>query len=166
MKKHPKHITNENTIVKFLNGIFSESDREDFDSWINEDPEDRKTYEEVKKIWDHSENIMDFQSIDVNEDWSKVKKRVNFIGRKSIGAVSLKGSFIRFWRVAAVFIFLLGIGFLVKQYVFTSPDMVFVRTGEIKNDILLPDGSHVFLNKYSELKYPEKFESNIDKYLS
>jgi transmembrane sensor len=157
MKINEEHITGESTIVKFLNGDLSETGKEDFNRWLDEDPENRKTFEEVKKIWDHSENIKDFQVIDANNDWLKIKNRINFRPGRSTGTTSLKISMIWFRRIAAVLILLLGIGFLAKQFLFTSPNIIAVSTGDFKDDILLPDGSRVFLNKYSQLTYPEKF---------
>ena len=160
MNKNSKNITNEARIVRFLGGDFTEREKEDLEIWMNEDPENRKSFEETKKIWDHSVNIKDFQSNDTNEDWLKVKKRINFERSRYIVPASVKENLIRFMRVAAVFVFLLGIGFLAKQYIFRSPDMIFISTGDFKDEILLPDGSRVVLNKYSGLKYPEKFQGN------
>ena len=111
MKKNSEHITNEDRIVRFLIGDFTEREKEDLEIWMNEDPGNRKTVEELKKIWDHSENIKSFQSDDTNEDWLKIKKRINFENRRSSAPVFLKENMIRFLRVAAVFIILLGIGF-------------------------------------------------------
>ena len=160
MKKNSKHITIEGMIARFLNGDFTEREKEDLEIWMNEDPENRKTVEELRKIWDHSENIKSFQSDDADEDWLKIKKRINFGSRRHIAPAFLKENVIRFLRVAAVLIILMGIGFLAKQFIFRTPDMITVSTGDFKNEIMLPDGSSVFLNKYSELKYPEKFQRN------
>lgn len=158
MKKNSKHITIEVIIARFLSGDLTEREKGDLEIWMNEDPENRKTVEELRKIWDHSENMKSFQSDDTNEDWLKIKKLINFESRRYIAPAFLKENVIRFLKVAAVFIILLGIGFLAKQFIFGSPDMILVRTGDFKNEIILPDGSSVFLNKYSELKYPEKFQ--------
>jgi transmembrane sensor len=160
MKKSVKYIAGEKTIIRFLTGDLSESERSDFDNWIIEDPENRILFEDVKKIWDNSRNIEDFQSIKVNEDWLKVRKRMNFKENKSSALISFKESLHWAWRVAAVIILILGIGFITKQVVFTPPEMILMSTGDFKNEIMLPDGSKVLLNKYSELKYPEKFKRN------
>jgi len=160
MNKNSKHIANEARIVRFLGGDFTEREKEDLEIWMNEDPENRKSFEEMKKIWDHSVNIKDFQSNDTNDDWLKVKKRINFERSRYIGPASVKENLIRSMRAAAVFILLLGIGFLAKQYIFRPPDMILISTRDFKDEILLPDGSRVVLNKYSELKYPKKFQGN------
>ena len=160
MKENSKHTTNEGMIARYLSGDFTEGEKENLEIWMTEDPENRNTVEELRKIWDHSENIQSFQSDDTNEDWLKIKQRINFESRRFIALVFLKGNMIHLLRVAAVFIILLGIGFLARQLIFRPPDMILVSTGDFKNEIILPDGSSVFLNKYSELKYPEKFQRN------
>ena len=160
MKKEPEHITRESTIIKFLNDDLSEAERENFNRWLDEASENRKLFEEIKKIWVHSENINDLQFIDSKGDWAKVKKRINFEGSRSGVIASPSKSMFWFRRIAAVFILLIGIGFLAKQFIFKAPDMITVNTGDYKEEIILPDGSSVYLNKYSQLKYPEKFLRN------
>jgi ferric-dicitrate binding protein FerR (iron transport regulator) len=160
MKKEPEHITSESTIVKFLNDDLSEAERENFNRWLNEASENKKLFEEIKKIWIHSENINDLQLIDTKGDWAKVKKRMNFEGSRSGGIASPSQSMIWVRRIAAVFVLLIGIGFLAKQFIFHAPDMIVVNTGDYKEEIVLPDGSSVYLNKYSQLEYPEKFQRN------
>jgi ferric-dicitrate binding protein FerR (iron transport regulator) len=153
-------MTDEGRIVRFLTRDFTESEKEDLEIWMNEDPENRKSFEETKKIWDHSANIKDFQSNDKIEDWLKVKRRINFERSKYPGHPLLKENMIRFLRAAAVIIILLGIGILARQYIFRQPEMILVSTGDFKKEIILPDGSQVFLNKYSKFKYPERFQKN------
>ena len=152
MKKNSGHITNEEIIVRFLRGDYTEQEKEHLESWMDKDPENRERVEELKKIWDHSRNIKIFQSHDTNEDWLKIKKRINFQSRRHIAPTLLK--------IAATIVILLGIGFLLRQFVFTPPEIILASTGDFKTEITLPDGSTVFLNKYSELKYPEKFQRN------
>lgn len=93
-------------------------------------------------------NLEKFQSIDVDGDWNFVKHRIGFRKGRRITSV---------WRAAAIVILLLGVGFLAKQYVLDPRAAIIVLTGEELKEILLPDGSQVFLNKHTELIYPEKF---------
>jgi transmembrane sensor len=153
MRKNLKHIINEDIIVRIINGDSTDSEKEYLETCMNEDPGIRKTVDELKKIWDHSESIKSFQSNDTNVDWLKIKKRINFESRSYFAPAFLK--------IAAVVIILLGIGLLVKQFIFRPTEINLVRTGDFKNEITLPDGSRVFLNKYSELKYPVKFQRNL-----
>ena len=160
MKKNSADITNEDRIVRFLSGDFTAREKEEFEIWMNKGPRNRKIVEEFKKIWDHSENIKSFQPVDKIEDWQTIRKRINFENGKSSTPVFLKKNMIRFLRAAAVIVILLGIGILARQFIFKPPEMILVSTGDSKKEIILPDGSSVFLNKFSELKYPGRFQRN------
>ncbi|MCK4747618.1 MAG: FecR domain-containing protein [Bacteroidales bacterium] len=96
-------------------------------------------------------NLDKFQSIDVDGDWNVVKDRIGFQKSRRISII---------WRVAAIAILVLGVGFLAKQYIFTSPATIIAMTGEDQKEVILPDGSQVFLNIHTELTYPEKFSRN------
>lgn len=93
-------------------------------------------------------NLSTYQSIDIDEDWQKVRKRM--ANNKSIRLNP-------YWRTAAAVILLLGVGFIAQKYLAPSPEMIAVLSGEQMKEVLLPDGSIVTLNKQAELIYPEKF---------
>ncbi len=93
-------------------------------------------------------NLGTFQSIDIEEDWKKVRGGMGFEKQRSMR---------RLWQTAAAIIMLLGVGFLTQKLVFPSPDMLAVQSGNHMKEVVLPDGSLVTLNKEAELIYPEKF---------
>ena len=62
-------------------------------------------------------NLGNYQSIDVEGDWKKVRKRMN--QNKSIQIHP-------FWRAAAVVILLLGVGYLALTNLGTGPDLISV----------------------------------------
>ncbi|SMG05844.1 FecR family protein [Sphingobacterium psychroaquaticum] len=77
-----------------------------------------------------------------------------------------KGRLIMLSKIAACFVFAMGIGWLVKDYfikptVLEAAPMKTVRTeaGQRMN-ITLPDGSKVLLNAESELEFPEAFTAD------
>ncbi|MEN8203802.1 MAG: FecR domain-containing protein [Bacteroidota bacterium] len=99
-------------------------------------------------------NLENFQSIDVEGDWSMVKDRLGFTKtRRSL----------TIWQAAAVIILVLSVGFLAKQYILNPPELIIATTGEEKKDVILPDGSQVHLNVHSTLSYQEKFRRNNRK---
>ena len=108
----------------------------------------QSTYRPENHLYSNLEN---FQSIDIEEDWSFVKGRMGF--RKSRKLNSL-------FQLAAMLIMLLTVGFLAKVYLFDAPEMIVASAGEEKQEFTLPDGSEVHLNVNSELSYPEKFRRN------
>jgi len=77
-----------------------------------------------------------------------VRNRIDFQRNKRISTV---------WRAAAIAIILLSVGIIAKQFVLNVPDTIIAMTEEEQKEVLLPDGSLVFLNKHTELTYPEKF---------
>jgi transmembrane sensor len=94
-------------------------------------------------------NLGAYQSIDVAEDWQKVRKRMS--QDKSIRLQP-------FWRVAAAVILLVGLGFIAQKYLAPAPEMMAVLAGDQMKEVSLPDGSLVTLNKQARLVYPEKFK--------
>ena len=99
-------------------------------------------------------NLEKFQSVDVEGDWKVVKNRIDFQKNRTISIV---------WSAAAIAILLLGVGFIAKQYVLTPPEMIFAMSGEEQKEIVLPDGSQVFLNTHTQLTYPERFRTGNRK---
>jgi ferric-dicitrate binding protein FerR (iron transport regulator) len=89
-----------------------------------------------------------YQSIDVEGDWKQVQSRIGFRSRKL--------SFTP-WQAAAIILVVLSFGFLTTHYVLNQPELITISSGEQKKELMLPDGSQVYLNVNSELSYPEKF---------
>ena len=108
MKNNSKYHSGENAIIKFLNGEFTNSDHKKFINWLNENPENKKLFDETKKLWDHSNNLLSIESIDVDKDWQKTKQRMNFAQDK-LKSSTFKRNKIQFWKIAATIIILLGI---------------------------------------------------------
>jgi transmembrane sensor len=154
-------MNKQNIIVKILNGDYNEQEASAFEKWMKEDPQNKIYFEEMKEIWMHSGNRDAYDAIDPAEDWIKVKNRMNLVVSSQAMKTRSFERISRYLRVAAVFIALLSVGFLAKQFLFTTPTMITFTTGEFKDNIELPDGSHVYLNKQSALSYPEKFQRNI-----
>jgi len=94
-------------------------------------------------------NLGKFQSIDVEEDWQKVRGKIGFQKKRRLSS---------YWNVAAAAILILGVGYLAQRYLAPSPEMISVLSGDQVKEFTLPDGSLVTLNKQAELVYPEKFK--------
>ena len=157
MKNNSKYCNKEELIVRYLNGDFSVIEKQEFEIWLNKNPENRNLFEDFKMLWDHSQNLSPIESINVTEDWKKTKLKFNFKQDEKTHSLVKRINF-NFWKVAATIIILLGVGLLSKQYLFTAPEMILVESGNFKQNITLPDGSTVFLNNNSSLEYPEKFK--------
>jgi len=157
MKNESKYSTGENLISKFLNGEFSEKDQLKLEKWLKEEPENRKVFENAKNLWSLSQKLNTVESINTKKDWELVKNRIEFNKINTTEFAERKSRF-TIWQIAATVIILLGVGFLAKQFLFTTPDVIQVVSNNQIKEMVLPDGSTVVLNRNSELIYPEKFK--------
>ncbi len=94
-------------------------------------------------------NLGRYQSIDVEQDWQKVRQNIGFGKSRKLNSN---------WRAAAAVILLMGIGYTAQKFLGPSPDMITVVTVDQLKEVALPDGSLVTLNKQAKLVYPEKFK--------
>ena len=103
------------------------------------------------------ENLDKFRSLDTAADWAKVRERMGFHAEVHPGVSAGSKRPLWIWSAAAMIILLLGVGWLTGGIQLTPTRMVVASTGEMKKEVLLPDGSVVNLNRNSQLTYPEKF---------
>jgi len=101
------------------------------------------------------DQLESFQSIDAEADWNKLRQSIGFDKAGKYQNASL----LKFWWTAAAVILLLGVGFLSRQYLFPSKEMIIAYAGESPEEVLLPDGSTVTLNSMARISYPEKFRA-------
>ena len=97
----------------------------------------------------------------ITEEWNRLNKRLNINNKRTI--TGFKKYKIKIWQYAAVFAFLMVLAGSVffSDYIFNTNDKIayneiITPKGQIKN-ILLPDGSLVFLNSDTKLKYKSNF---------
>ncbi len=158
-------MVNEELIIRYLANNVTELEKEKVESWLKKSPENTDQLEQLKKIWKHADAIEDFHAIDANQDWLKVSEKIGFDQKKSqvIEMKPVRSNLYYIVRIAAVLIIIIATGLLLNiQFNFISfgePEWVAVTTGTEKKDIILPDGTKVFLNEHSNISYPLKSKS-------
>jgi len=120
---------------------------------ISEDSEIMKKWNDLK--------YTDNEIIDVDKAWEKLNSRID---TKNPGIPLQKVTFLRtFSRIAAMVIIVVGMGWLLFE-VGAPGKMTMTSAADQKNiEVLLPDGSKVFLNRNSKLTYPKEFRSRSRK---
>lgn len=142
-------------IVSYLEGKASEDEILMLESWLNESGDNKKYFAQCKNIWDASVEL----PMSTDKALAKVLKQINR-EHKSL----------TFWqfiqRVAAILFIPLLISMLWlysgKNFQFSNPDITYnkvVAAFGTFSLIELPDGSKVWLNSGSSLRYPDKFNS-------
>lgn len=153
MKEKKQHI-NEQILVSILNQKASEDELKTFQKWMNANPENKESFKKMQKIWEKSKKIEVFNQIDVEADWKSVKAKSN----SSVTTRKLSV----FMRYAASIIILLSLSYIFLYQ--TTPGfgkLAQQKTEMQKEEVLLADGTQVYLNKKSKLVYPNQFDSKI-----
>ncbi len=169
----------EYTILKYLNNTASQSEIRAVKNWIAEKKSHQEEFERLKKLWETSEQLSDYQSYDTNAAWNKIQpiilvpeassnskptaKRIPLPNQNSSKS---NRSFVL--QIAAGFLVFLMVGFLFYALLSNdnSGNTLTYKTVESKDSLLkipLSDGSVVSLNQYSTLKYPTTFSSENRK---
>jgi ferric-dicitrate binding protein FerR (iron transport regulator) len=117
---------------------------------INED-------NDIMKKWDDLKNI-DNEIIDVDKAWEKLNRRIET--ETPVITLNRRSFMHSFARIAATVIIITGLGWLIFKV--AGPEKITVSSGhDEKNiEVLLADGSRVYLNRDSRLTYPENFGSD------
>lgn len=136
-------------IAKEFSGELSDEERTQLTKWIAQSEENKKEYEASKQAW----SLVDKEGIyqpNVDVAWKKVIAKTD----TSKDVISKpKGK--SYW-IAAVFIGIVVLG-TVLNYWLNSPSITTLTASNEVKEYSLPDGSHIWLNKNSELSYTEDF---------
>jgi transmembrane sensor len=159
MNNNSNHIEPE-LLTKYLSREINDEEERIVKEWIEASPANKNHLEELKLIWDKSTEVSDFDLIDAEADWSKVKAR--FGDRAKVVPIDREKdrSFLTYFtRIAAVLILIAGISLIFYKYSKTDDaDFIAVSTAaDEEREVELPDGSKVFLNANSRLSYSENF---------
>ena len=168
MKNNPTYYVD--LITRYFSGEASSEEMIVLSEWIKSDAENKKLFEEYQNTWTTIEDSKINADIDVDEEWEKIKPLINstttFKGTKHVPVIPLHAertlswnSFYKVARIAAIFIVIASISFIVYYYLNQSKEKYLVaQTETIESQ--LPDGSSVTLNAGSSLNYPDKFKGD------
>lgn len=147
-------------IAKNLNGIADLEEVFQLNVWLESSDENRKYYEQVKNIWDVSDNRMDYADIDESKALKNTLKRIK-------QAPVRENLWFLWQKVAAILFIPLLIGSLLwirtvpRSQNRTSNEVVYNEVHAAfgtRSKLRLSDSSLVWLNSGSTLRYPVKFE--------
>lgn len=155
MEKNYKHFKWE-IIATILADEATPEERQMFDKWISSNNKNKAYFDNVKKIWDKSGTLNKYDLINIDASKEKVKRKINIQSNNKFLFAR------RLLKVAAVFIFVFGISWLtysifekVNNKHFQYTELV-TKNGE-KTQVVLSDGTKIWINSGSSLKYPEVF---------
>lgn len=148
----------EELIAGYLSGQATREDAARLMDWIQESPENRRYYQRLRNVWQVASPAFPADRVDVLAAHDKVMRQID--RRKWY-----QSAFARYWQYAAAILLLpllilssyLYISGRQMTYAQVSYQEVFAPYGTHAR-ISLPDGSIVWLNAGSTLKYPTVFK--------
>jgi transmembrane sensor len=144
-------------IIKYFGNDCTNLEKVEIESWKNASDENRKVFERLKQIWETSGKTTEFVQPDFEKAWKKIQLNT---GIKDIlpKQRSLRISVNQVLKIAATFLLIVGLYFVISKNYFEKPVFKIVQTSNSgKQEIHLSDGTTVFLNRNSKIYYPDKF---------
>jgi ferric-dicitrate binding protein FerR (iron transport regulator) len=152
-------------VAKYLSGEINDQEREKLFGLINSSDEHKVYFEEMQTLWEESSDVEEEpMSLNLDDAWQKVAGRINPSGdlTNEDDGIVRRFHFGQLLRIAAVFIGLVGAIWLWTQLSGDPVEMlVFQTLDDEKRELLLPDGSTVWLNENSSLQYLSDFEPRV-----
>ncbi len=160
----------EDYILKYFDSELSEAEREKLILDIIKDPEKKVEFEQLLKSWSASALAANsVENVDIAEEYKNILNQINKYElqhkRSTQILVPLKSVF----KYAALILFLIGFG--ITSYFYLKPaeevayNEISTKTGE-KAHVKLSDGTSIWLNASSKLKYPNNLNGKkVDVYL-
>jgi ferric-dicitrate binding protein FerR (iron transport regulator) len=148
---------------KFEGGV-SPEEEQILNEWINQSTTNKQVYFKLRELWDHKQDQSNNSQAIAAYD--KLINRIKFAEVSKTQTRVQKFSFRvnQLVKYAAIFIFLILFAFLANYYVNTELKSkqfctISVPKGN-KSEVLLPDGTKIWLNNNSKITYPRKFNTN------
>lgn len=157
--------------VKAVTGSISSNEKQMLENWLNQSGENRLEFEKIKNIWDQSLTNETIQMPDIDMEWLELNNKIQMIKtHKKENFFNKVSSFIQSLRIAALkpavgFGFaaiLLIIGIYIYKMETSSLRYEIKSTANMEQKTIhLSDGSIIYLNTSSKVKYPDKFTGDV-----
>lgn len=155
-----KDLDIEIMISRYLSKEATPEEIKELESWVSINSENKKSFLAQKNIWEVTHPAFDPDKIDVDSAQRRVMKQI--LHRNQSISIRFKLSFLHYWQQMAAILFLPLL--ILSAYLYFKPAPSIVETHQelftpygTWSVINLPDGSKVWLNAGSSLKYPTQF---------
>lgn len=152
----------ENILIQYIDGTLSKQEQAEVESWLATSSDNEKQLEQLYFTLEVANRVRVMKSVDPEMALLRFKARLQKQNKK----INMRHAFQMMQRVAAVlFIPVL----MLSTYLFVQQGEDGVRMLEVRTNpgvvsiVNLPDGSKVWLNANSVLKYPSNFQADSRK---
>ncbi|NOR76231.1 MAG: DUF4974 domain-containing protein, partial [Draconibacterium sp.] len=154
----------ERLIISYLEGTISYEDEKIVIEWFKSNPDSVKEFSDFQKIWNITEVANKLNDDVVKQEWKLLKQKINLSEHNSEKPIN---KFL-YWlpRIAAVFLLGAIISFAISYQIYNpiNSELVYHEINTpagSKTKVTLPDGTTIWLNAGSNLKYSNQFNKKI-----
>lgn len=152
-------------IIRYIEGTTDKQENEVLEHWLKSDGKNEYYFTRIKEILSSLKDFQAFSRLDVNKDWAVVERKLKDVSEKDYSRLSLSPFYRILLQSAAIIVLALvinGVFYLLKK---ENPEKntfqvgyneIFVPNGQ-KSEITLIDGTKVWINAGSRLRFPNKF---------
>lgn len=144
-------------ILRYIEGDLSDKKVQELDSWLNLSKGNMEEYIQTKNIYDLVSEVKDIKLFDVEEEWDQFE---NMLKEKPTKVVSFKS---KFYKVIGIAASVLIFGILAFYFTNKEPLYKNLVTQNNIDSIQLVDGSKIYLDRNSKLKYFTRIEDKAKK---
>ena len=163
-------------IIKFLTGESTKAENLLIDQWFSKNAENKRYFEEIEFLWKASGITQEINKDHKKNDWNVILDKVDKTAeyqlfeskgqqpetRKIFGDKARKG-LNNFLKIAAIFFLAFSFSWATFYFLNNKPDtdsLIYnqiITTKGQKSQIILSDGTKVWLNSETVFKYPSAF---------
>ncbi len=174
-----ERMVSKELVIKFLAGESTEAESLLIDQWLNKKAENKEYFDEIEFLWRASGINREISEEDKKNDWETILGRIGKTNEyhalksrdkqaETHTASSIKSRDIlnKFLKIAAIFILAFSFSWATFYFLNKRPDTGSLAYNQIitakgqKSQIILSDGTKVWLNSETVLKYPASFNEN------
>ncbi|MES2837682.1 MAG: FecR domain-containing protein [Bacteroidota bacterium] len=146
-------------IIRSLQAEASKEELAALQNWMQQSKENKKLYNDIKKIWNDTEMItVSSSNFDADAAWQKINKRITEYDSK-VKQLQPVATTNKWLKIAAAILVLFTIG-ATSYFVYDNvavKDLVAQTNASQMQEIVLADGTKIILNKNTQVTYPDKF---------
>jgi ferric-dicitrate binding protein FerR (iron transport regulator) len=166
-----KDTNMEELTIRYLQQDISENELKALDKWLQESPENKEGFFQLKGIYDSTKNHRLLSEEEVEKSWQGMRRKLA-APAGTMPAASNKMFFLVTLKYIAVAVGAIVLGMGIGNYNATRSlpaaeakvvacNEISVRKGGKPNTIILSDGTKVMLNAAGTLRYPANFSGAV-----
>lgn len=171
-----EQMLSEELIIKYLTGESTKAESLLINQWLNKKAENKRYFDEIEFLWKASGIFHDINEDDKKNDWNTVLAKIGKTTEYQLLESKGQQPEIRkifedktrkrvrnFLKIAAIFFLAFSFSWATFYFLNKKPDTGSLAYNQIittkgqKSQIILSDGTKVWLNSESMLKYPTAF---------